>query len=98
MRVECRTIEEAREHIDRIDREIVKLMAERGRYVHQVVRFKSAPHEIRVPARHEAVIARVRALAAEHGLEPDLAEQVYRTMMEGFIACELRELAARGTV
>ena len=36
----CMSLEEVRTNIDRIDREIVVLLAERGGYVQQAVKFK----------------------------------------------------------
>lgn len=41
--VDCGSLEEVREHIDAIDRQIVELLAERGGYVRQVMRFKRVP-------------------------------------------------------
>ena len=36
----CKTLGEVRSNIDRLDRDIVRLIAERGRYVHEAARFK----------------------------------------------------------
>lgn len=38
--IECSSIEQAREQIDRLDQSIVHLLAERGAYVRQAARFK----------------------------------------------------------
>lgn len=40
MAVTCTTLEEVRNNIDRLDQQIVTLLAERGRYVSQAARFK----------------------------------------------------------
>jgi len=40
---DCKTIEEVRENINRIDREIVELISQRSRYVEQAVKFKKQP-------------------------------------------------------
>ena len=37
---DCKTIEEVRENINRIDREIVELISQRSRYVGQAAKFK----------------------------------------------------------
>ena len=89
---EMNTLEEVREQIDRLDREIVKLIAERDGYVHQVVRFKTTVADVEAPQRAEAVIRKVRARATEHGTDPDIVESVYRAMIAGFIAQEKRQL------
>jgi isochorismate pyruvate lyase len=45
----CSTLAEVRQNIDRIDRELVRLMAERGRYVHEASRFKANPAQVEAP-------------------------------------------------
>jgi isochorismate pyruvate lyase len=85
---EYRSLDETREQIDRVDREIVRLIAERSGYVRQVVRFKSSVDQAADPDRVRRVIANVRQLAGEHGVDPDLIEQVYRTLIAAFIAAE----------
>ncbi|MGN8547618.1 chorismate mutase [Bradyrhizobium sp. 13971] len=54
----CKTLGEVRSNIDRLDREIVRLMAERGRYVHEAARFKANPAQVDAPERAEAVVKR----------------------------------------
>ena len=39
----CQSLSEVRTNIDRIDKELVRLMAERGQYVHEAARFKKLP-------------------------------------------------------
>ena len=36
----CKTIEEVRQEIDRIDREVMELLAKRQDYVCEIIRFK----------------------------------------------------------
>lgn len=82
---------EVRAQIDRIDRQVVALLAERFGYVRQAARIKPDRGQIADPSRIEDVIARVRGLAAEHGAPPDLVEAVYRLMIDRFIALEAKE-------
>lgn len=94
----CGSIEEVRAHIDRIDRQMVLLLAERGGYVKQAARFKKTTADVKAPQRVEQVIAKVTALAVESGANPAVTEQVYRAMIAGFIDAELREhTALRGS-
>jgi chorismate mutase len=93
---ECSTLEEVRTSIDGVDRRIVKLLAERRGYVLQASRFKGTGDDVRAPARVEAVIAKVRGLAVEEGVEPDLVEKLYRELIAGFVAIELAAHAGRG--
>jgi isochorismate pyruvate lyase len=89
--VECQSLDEVRANINRIDQEMVRLLAERGGYVRQAARFKLTTDDVRAPARVEQVIGRVRALAAEAGASPDLVERVYRTLIAAYIDEELEE-------
>ena len=89
--IRCKSLAEVREQIDRIDPQIVKLLAERGDYVLQAAQFKASPEEVRAPERVEDVVRKVRNHALEHDLDPELVEQVYRPMIARFIESELRE-------
>lgn len=89
---DCGSLDEVREHIDAIDRQIVELLAERGGYVRQVMRFKKSADDVPAPRRVERVIANVRGLAEEHGADPELVAAVYRTLIQGLIAGEMKEL------
>lgn len=92
--VNCTSIEEVRSNIDRIDRQIVALLAERGSFVKQAARFKKTTDDVKAPQRVEQVIAKVTALSQELGANPSVTEQVYRAMISGFINAELSEHAA----
>ena len=93
--MECATLEDARANIDRVDEQLVDLLAERGAYVRQAAGFKQGPEEASAPRRVEQVIAGVRGFARESGIDPDLVEHVYRTMIDGFTELERLELAGR---
>ena len=90
----CTTLAEVRANIDRIDRAIVALLAERGAYVKDAARFKRDSHQVAAPQRQAEVFARVRALAAELGAHPEVVEAAYRALVAGFVAREQRDFAA----
>lgn len=87
---QCESLAQVREQIDRIDAQIVQLLAERGGYVLAAARFKRSAAEVRAPQRVEQVIARVRALAEQRGAMPDVVERIYREMIEAFTDAEQR--------
>lgn len=89
----CKTLGEVRTNIDRLDREIVRLIAERGRYVHEAARFKANPAQVEAPQRAEAVVRKAMTLAEQNGLSPKIAEATYRAMIRGFIDYEHGVLA-----
>ncbi|MBA3028385.1 MAG: chorismate mutase [Desulfobacterium sp.] len=80
MVINCNSIEEVRENIDRIDRQIVSLLSERGGFVKQAARFKKTADDVKAPARVEQVISKVVNLSKELGTSPKVAEAVYRAM------------------
>ena len=80
-------------NVDRIDRQIVTLLAVRGGYVKQAARFKKTTDDVKAPQRVEQVIAKVTALSKELGANASVTEQVYRAMIAGFINAELAEHA-----
>ena len=97
----CESLAQVRENIDRIDRQILAAMAERGKYVAEAGRFKADPAAVSAPARVEAIIAKTRILAVEYGLPPEVAERTYRAMIAAFEDYERAEWTRRnagGTV
>lgn len=97
--ITCQSLAEVRQQIDRVDCAMLALLAERGAYVAQAARFKRSAAEVPAPQRVAQVIARVRALAAEHGADPEVAATTWQAMIGAFIAAEKRifaELPAAG--
>ena len=89
----CTTMEDVRRHIDALDDVLVPLLVTRGGYMTQAARIKIDANQVRDEERIEAIVARVRARAAQEGGQPDVIEAIYRAMMETYIAYEHRELA-----
>lgn len=82
---------EVRQNIDRIDQQIIKLLGERQSLVCQAARFKTSIDDVKAPARVDVVIAKVRNLALQYNLDADIAESIYRTMIDCFIHRELND-------
>jgi len=93
MPIPCDSLDQVRIQIDRLDGEIVALLAERGDYVRQAARFKKTTDDVAAPARVEQVIGKVRALADQNGADPNVVERVYRAMIAAFIEAEQKEHA-----
>ncbi len=72
-------LERMRASIDNIDAALVHLLAERFKITQAVGEYKaSAGLPPADPAREDAQIARLRALAVESGLDPSFTEQFLR--------------------
>jgi isochorismate pyruvate lyase len=89
---DCRTMDEVRAEIDRIDIILVDHIGERFTYVDRAWQLKNAPAEAWIPWRIQQVIDRVRARAVENGLPPELAEALWRQMIGWFVQYEEEKL------
>ncbi len=85
----CETMADIRAEIDRVDRALVALFAERTAFIDRAAEIKGP---LRMPARItprvEEVVANVRREAAVHGLPPDLIEKLWRRLIDWSIARE----------
>jgi isochorismate pyruvate lyase len=84
------TLGEIRAAIDRIDGEIVALLAARVRYTRDAARFKADEGEVAAPQRVEQVVARVAALGAEKGVPREIIEPIYRALIAASIEDQRR--------
>lgn len=85
---EYNSLGEVRSRIDRLDSRIVPLLAERAGYVAQAAGFKATKAEVVDTDRIEEVVRRVRHLANEEDVSPDLIEHIYRALMDAYIVFE----------
>jgi isochorismate pyruvate lyase len=85
----CKTMADIRAEIDRIDAALIGFFAERACYIGRAAEIKA---EIGMPARItnrvEEVVANVRRHAEAKGIDPALAEKLWRKLIEWSIARE----------
>ena len=91
----CASLAEVRQNINRIDRELVRLMAERSKYVTEAGRFKPTLAAVIAPARVDLIIPKVRAEAEAQDLDPTVAEATFRAMIAAFEVYEQAEWVKR---
>lgn len=87
-------LEEARAAIDTVDARIVELLAQRAQLVATIGRLKGRPEIVRDPAREDEVLAKVRALAGQHDLDPEFVAALYRHVMDYFVERQLKQLGS----
>ncbi len=87
----CTSLDEARTEIDRLDEQIVTLVAARNAYVKQLAHFKNSIDEIKAEDRIDDVINRVRAKAIELDLSPNLINDLYLRMIDAMVDSEVAE-------
>ena len=83
-----------RREIDRLDQNLVELLSQRQRYIERAAEIKAHRHQIRDEARIADVLAKVVAGAKQAGLNPEIAEAVWRELIERSIALEMARYEA----
>lgn len=79
---DCKTRDDVRTEIDRIDQAVVDLLAERWGYVDRMWRLKQEDSSaVSVPWRNREVIDQVRQRAEKQGLPPEMAEALWRQII-----------------
>jgi len=82
-----------RERLDDVDRRLVQLLTERGALVHEVIAFKRARGMGVVDRKREdEMLLRIGAMASDAGLDPRIAQQVLRAVIDAFTLMEVEEL------
>lgn len=92
---ECRTMAELRREIDRLDRALVAMIAQRQRYIERAAVIKTERSRVRDEDRIADVVAKVLAEAKRVGLSAAIAEPVWRELMERSIAHEFEKFDAK---
>lgn len=78
-----KTIEELRAEIDRINREILELLAKRMEVAQEIAEYKKQRGlPVHVPEREKQVIENVKSLAKEKGLDEKMIEDVFLKIIE----------------
>ncbi|HFC03781.1 MAG TPA: chorismate mutase [Nitratifractor salsuginis] len=88
---QCNSLDEARQEIDKLDEQIVELIAARNAYIRQLAHFKDSIDEIKAEDRIADVINRARAKAIELDLSPNLINDLYLRMIDAMVDSEVAE-------
>jgi len=82
-----------RRRLDLVDRRLMAELAERTRLVEEVIHYKRA-HAMAVVdrAREDAMLEHIEVVAAEIGLDPRIARQVLRAIIDAFTLLEVEHL------
>jgi isochorismate pyruvate lyase len=91
---DCDSMADVRHAIDRLDTDLVALLARRAGYIDRAARIKAQVGlAARLDDRVEEVVTNVRRHAVAHGLPPDLTEDLWRRLIDWSIDREERHLA-----
>ena len=86
---------ELRQAIDTLDARLVALLAARQTYIERAAQLKTGRDQVRDPERIEDVVAKVIAEGRKAGLSADIAEAVWRSLIEASIRHEFEAFDKR---
>lgn len=79
---DCKDIQDIRDAVNALDREIIEILGKRTRYVHEAVRFKKSEDDIRKPGHIPALIEQRRTWATEYGVDPGFVAGIYQSLVD----------------
>ena len=82
------TMADVRYEVDRLDKLLVGLLAERQSFMDAAARIKASRNVVHDRARIEDVVVKVLEEAKRQGLSPAIAEPVWRTLIDRCISYE----------
>lgn len=85
---DCKTMLDVRKGVDTLDRELVRLLVTRQGYMDAAARIKQDRDAVYDADRIEDVVSKVLETAKSEGLNPEIAEPVWRKLIERCIAHE----------
>ena len=92
---DCENMQEIRDSIDAIDRNIIEQLGLRAQYVSAAAKFKTTASGVKAPDRVKAAIAMRREWAQDNKLSPDVIEKMYQLLIDYFISNEMKEWQAK---
>ena len=90
---ETSDLNEIRERLDIVDRRLVQVLLERSHLIEDVSSFKRA-HGMPVfdRPREDLMLERIEGIASAEGLDPRIARQVLRAVIDAFTLLEVEHL------
>jgi isochorismate pyruvate lyase len=89
---QCTSIEDIRNAIDAIDKQVIELLGKRLEYVKEIVQFKKDEEDIVARKRYAEVLLARREWAKLQGFDPDVIENMYISLMQYFIEVQKKAL------
>lgn len=87
---DCQNMEDIREAIDTLDRDIIDKFSQRFAYVKAAAKFKKDAEDVRAKERFESMLKQRRDWATAQSLDPNVIEKIYRDLVNYFIDEELQ--------
>jgi len=87
----CNSLEEVRVEIDKIDDDLVALIAKRSHYIHQAAAFKNSVDEVKATERVEFIKDKVRAKAIELDVSANMISELFTKMIDEMVEDEIAQ-------
>ena len=87
----CNSLEEVRTEIDNLDAKLVELISQRSHLIRQAASFKNSVDEVKADDRIEFILQRVRHLAIEKGINPNMLSELFTIMINEMVETEIAE-------
>lgn len=81
---------DVRQAIDTLDEQLLDLLAKRIKYIERAAYIKTSIDSVRDEERIEAIIAKRRAQAHEHGYSEQIIEALFRKLIEYSVDHEMQ--------
>ncbi len=91
----CNSIDEIRNEIDKLDKQIIQLFSKRHEFVREIVHYKTDEESVVAQSRKDKVINERASLAGDLGLDREIFKQIYTLLVESNINKELELLKLR---
>jgi isochorismate pyruvate lyase len=88
---QCRNLDEIRDCMDSLDKEIISLLARRLAYVRAAAKFKPSAESVAAPERVEKVLDTRRLWADQAGLDGDVIRSLYRDIVSYCVGEERKQ-------
>lgn len=86
-------LQDSRTELDALDVALVRLLARRSQVILDVIRYKRANSMAVVDrGREDQMLASIELVASSEGLDPRIARQVLRSVIDAFTLLEVEEL------
>jgi len=92
----CNSLQEVREEIDKLDEGLVNIISQRAHLVAQAASFKNSVEEIKANERLNDIKQRVRTLAIQKNINPNMMEELFTIMINEMVETEIAEFRNAG--
>jgi chorismate mutase len=90
-----RDLGDIRASLDELDIRLVDVLAARSRLISEVIQYKRhRGMKVVDRAREDDMLAHIEVVASERGLDPRIARQVLRAVIDAFTLLEVEQLGA----